>query len=89
MDLHFPEAGSLKEKRALLRPLLDASRARYRVAIAETGYQDLHQRALIEVAAVASSARVVTEELDAVERLVWSQTGLEVASTRRWWSDGE
>ncbi len=89
IELHFPSSRSLKEKRALLRPIIDASRTRYRVAIAETGFQDLHQRALVEVAAVASVEHVVTEELDAVERLVWSSPGLEVVSARRWWSDGE
>ncbi|MGO9558103.1 MAG: DUF503 domain-containing protein [Acidimicrobiales bacterium] len=89
IELHFPAVRSLKEKRSLLRPIIDASRSRYRVAIAEVGHQDLHQRALIEVAAVASAAHVVTEELDAVERLVWSSPGLEVVAARRWWSDSD
>ncbi len=89
IELHFPSCRSLKEKRALLRPIVDSSRARYRVAIAEVGYQDLHQRTLLEVAAVAAAAKVVTDELDAVERLVWSSPGLEVVSSRRWWSDAE
>jgi uncharacterized protein YlxP (DUF503 family) len=89
MEVHFPSAHSLKEKRALLRPIIDSSRTRYRVAIAEVGFQDLHQRALVEVAAVAGSGHVVTEQLDAVERLVWSSPGTEVVSARRWWSDGE
>lgn len=89
IELHFPSATSLKEKRSLLRPLIDSSRTRYRVAVAEVGFQDLHQRALVEVAAVASSARVVTEELDAVERLCWAAPGTEVISCRRWWADDE
>jgi uncharacterized protein YlxP (DUF503 family) len=89
IELHFPASRSLKEKRALLRPIIDASRTRYRVAIAEVAYQDLHQRALLEVAAVASAGHVVTDELDAVERLVWSSPGLEVVAARRWWSEGE
>lgn len=87
IELHIPQARSLKEKRSVLRPLIESSRSRYRVAIAEVGFQELHQRAVLEVAAVASAAHVVTEELDAVERLVWSSPGLEVVSTRRWWSE--
>lgn len=87
VELHFPAARSLKEKRSLLRPVVESSRSRYRVAIAEVGYQELHQRAIVEVAAVASAAHVVTEVLDAVERLVWSSPGLEVTSTRRWWPE--
>lgn len=87
IELHFPAARSLKEKRSLLRPILDTARARYRVAIAETAHQELHQRALVEVAAVAAAVGVVEGELDAVERLVWSSPGLEVVATRRWWPE--
>ncbi len=83
VELHMPVARSLKEKRSTLRPILDTARARYRVAIAEIGYQELHQRALLEVAAVASAEHVVTEMLDAVERLVWSSSSAEVVATRR------
>lgn len=89
IELHFPSARSLKEKRSLLRPIIDSSRTRYRVAIAEIGYQDLHQRALIEVAAVAAAEHVVTEELDAVERLIWGAPGLEVVMTRRYWAEAD
>jgi len=89
VELRIPAAHSLKEKRATLRPILDGARSRYRVAIAEVDYQDRHQRALIEVAAVASAGHVVTEVLDAVERLVWSVGGTEVVATHRWWSEAE
>jgi uncharacterized protein YlxP (DUF503 family) len=88
VELHIPAARSLKEKRATIRPILDTARNRYRVAISEVGFQDLHQRALLEVAAVASAGHVVTETLDAVERLVWSASGAEVVScSRRWLED--
>jgi uncharacterized protein YlxP (DUF503 family) len=88
VELHIPSARSLKEKRATIRPILDSARARYRVAIAEVGFQDLHQRALLEVAAVAAAEHVVTEVLDAVERLMWSAPAAEVVGTsRRWLED--
>ena len=58
------------------------------MAVAETGYQELHQRSLVEVAAAAAAERVVTETLDAVERYIWSLPGLEVVgATRRWLED--
>jgi hypothetical protein len=89
VELHIPEARSLKDKRAAIRPILDTARARYRVAISEVGYQDLHQRALLEVAAVASAEHVVTDTLDAVERMVWSLGGSEVVRTRRRWLEDD
>lgn len=88
IELHLPNARSLKEKRATIRPIIDTSRGRFRVAISEVGYQELHQRALLEVAAVASAEHVVAEMLDAVERLAWSVPDAEVVScSRRWLED--
>ncbi len=88
VELHFPACRSLKEKRAVLRPIIDGSRARFGVAVAETAFQELHQRSVVEVAAAAASERVVTETLDAVERFIWSLPGLEVTgAARRWLED--
>ena len=85
VELHFPVCRSLKDKRAVLRPVIEGARARFAVAAAETGYQELHQRSIVEVAAAAASERVVVETLDAVERFIWSRPNLEVvAATRRW-----
>jgi hypothetical protein len=89
VELHIPTARSLKDKRATIRPILEASRSRYRVAISEVGYQELHHRALLEVAVVASAEHVVIETLDAVERLVWTFGGAEVIETRRRWLEAE
>jgi hypothetical protein len=88
VELHFPACRSLKDKRAVLRPVIEGARARFGVAVAEAGYQDLHQRALVEVAAAAANESVVIETLDAVERFIWSLPGLEVlGTTRRWLED--
>ena len=74
-----PTARSLKAKRAVLRPVIEGLRQRFRVAVAEVDHQDLWQRAEVAVAAVAGSAAHVTDVLDACERFVWSQPELEVA----------
>ena len=88
VELHLPACRSLKDKRAVVRPVIDGARSRFGVAVAEAGFQDLHQRSVIEVAAAAASERGVTETLDAVERFIWSLPGLEVVGTvRRWLED--
>ena len=87
LDLHLPGLHSLKEKRAVLRPILDGARLRYRVAAAEVSHQDHWQRAGLGVAAVASSPGHVTEVLDNVERFVWSFPEVEVLGAERSWAD--
>lgn len=83
VELYLPGSRSLKDKRQALRPILEGSRRRYRVAIGEVDHQDLHRRATLEVAAVSAAGHVVTETLDAVERLVWSMPEVEVVGATR------
>ncbi len=85
LDLHVPQARSLKDKRAEIRPLIDGLRNRFHVAAGETEFQDQWQRAVITVAAVSASVRHVTEILDSCERFVWSFPELEVMSSSRGW----
>ena len=70
---------SLKEKRSVLRPILEGCRRRFAVAAAEVDHQDLWQRAELGMAAVSSIALGhAGEVLDAVERFVWSFPEVEV-----------
>ncbi len=54
VELHFPGARSLKEKRHDLRSLIDRIRARCTVLIIESDHQELHQRAGLALASLAS-----------------------------------
>jgi uncharacterized protein YlxP (DUF503 family) len=85
VELQLPDAHSLKDKRSLIRPILDGSRRRFAVAAAEVGHQDRWQRATLSMAAVSASVHQVTELLDAVERFVWSFPEVEVLSCQRDW----
>jgi uncharacterized protein YlxP (DUF503 family) len=88
-DLHLAQARSLKDKRAVIRPILDGCRQRFSVAAAEVGYQDRWQRAELAAAAVSASAAHVTEMLDAVERFIWSFPEVEVVAMSRHWLEVE
>ena len=50
IDLHFPDAGSLKSKRKELSSIKAQLHGRLGVAVSETGYQDLWQRATLTAA---------------------------------------
>ncbi len=85
VELHIGVSRSLKDKRQVLRSILDGARHRYGVAAAEVGFQDQWQRALLGFAVVASSARQATEVIDEVDRFVWSRPDLDVLSCDRRW----
>lgn len=85
LDLRIPQARSLKDKRQVVASLLELSRRRFGVSAAEVDHQELHQRATLAMAVVASSARQAEEVLDSVEDLVWSRVEVEVLSAERTW----
>jgi uncharacterized protein YlxP (DUF503 family) len=87
VDLHVPASGSLKEKRSVIRHLLETARRRFGVSASEVGHQDLHQRATLGFAVVAPTAGRVEEILDGIERFVWSEPRATVLSTARHWLD--
>ena len=91
VDLHIPQSRSLKEKRAAVKPIVEGIRQRFSLTVAEVGYQDKWQRALIGVAVVSETYAHAAEVVDAVERWVWSRPDIEVSSFRTEWStfDGE
>jgi hypothetical protein len=65
LEIHIPEAHSLKEKRFYLRSLKDKLR-RFNVSVAECEHQDLWQRSTIGVVAVASDGGVLEQTLQSV-----------------------
>lgn len=52
LELHFPGARSLKDKRHVLRGLQSRIRKQFNVSVAEVEFQDLWQRARLAVVAV-------------------------------------
>lgn len=89
VELHLPDAHSLKDKRAALRPILEGSRRRFAVAAAEVDHQDRWQRATLAMAVVSASVTHAEDVLDRVERFVWSFPEVEVLASRRDWLDLE
>ena len=80
-DLHLPACHSLKEKRSVLKPLTTALRRSLNVSVAETGQQDLWQRAEIACAVVGSSKSVVDETIRAADRMVEETDGVRILDT--------
>jgi len=87
IDLHLPECRSLKAKRAVLRPVVEGLRSRFRVSAAEVGGQDLWQRARVGVAVVGGTESHVRDVMDEIERWIWARPGVEVLSMDRTWLD--
>lgn len=53
--LHVPQASSLKQKRQVVKSILDRARHTYRVAASEIDDQDVHRIAVLGFASVSGS----------------------------------
>ncbi len=72
LELYFPESGSLKSKRQILKRIKDRTHSRFNVSISEVDNGDLWQRATLGVAVVSKDQRyangVLSRIADNVER---------------------
>ena len=82
-DVLLGDVHSLKDKRAVIRPILADLRRTTEASVAEVGDQDLHRRAEIGGGVVASGAARVAEVLDRAERLVAGRPEITLLSARR------
>ena len=85
--MRLPQSHSLKEKRAVVKTILQGAMRRYGVAAAEVDHQDTWQRATFGFAVVSGSSSHAQEVLDAVERFVWSFPEVEVIDASMQWVD--
>jgi len=66
LDLHIPEAQSLKDKRQVLRSLKDRLRGQFNVAVAELEHQDVWQRSVVGVVTLSNEEQHVENTLQKV-----------------------
>jgi uncharacterized protein YlxP (DUF503 family) len=89
VELHVPQSRSLKEKRAVVKPIVEGLRHRFSLSVAEVGYQDKWQRTLIGFAVVSESYSHAVEVVEAAERWIWSRPDVDVSSFDADWSTYE
>jgi uncharacterized protein YlxP (DUF503 family) len=68
IDLHFPDAASLKGKRKELASIKAQLRTRMGAAVAEVDHHDLWQRARLTAALTSGSLATLSTAADNVER---------------------
>jgi uncharacterized protein YlxP (DUF503 family) len=60
------EIHSLKDKRRIVKSLVEKSRNRFNVSVAEVGDQDVYERTSIGIAAIGNDGRVLNSLLDRI-----------------------
>lgn len=73
VELHFPEAGSLKGKRKYVKSAKAQLENRFGASVAEVDHHELWQRTRLTLACVAREHREVEQLLDEAERYLNGQ----------------
>jgi len=81
-DIHFPENGSLKDKRQYLRSLKAGLVRRLGASVAEVGYHDLWQRSRIILSLCGGSHHETARALDLAVQFL-EQRDYQLAVTHR------
>jgi uncharacterized protein YlxP (DUF503 family) len=66
LEIHIPDARSLKDKRQVLRSLKDRLRAHFNVAVAELEHEDLWQRSKVGVVSISNDGKHLEESFAAI-----------------------
>ena len=66
LEIHIPDARSLKDKRQVLRSLKDRLRSRFNVAVAELDHQETWQRAQVGIVSISNDPTHLEQSLRAV-----------------------
>jgi uncharacterized protein len=66
-EIRIDHSHSLKDKRQVVKSLKDRLRSRFNVAVAETGEQEMWQRAIVSAVTVSSDRKAAEESLQRVE----------------------
>jgi len=80
LTFYIPYATSLKDKRQVCRSLVEKTRHKFNVAIAEVATQDNHQTLIIGVAVVSSEFSHAQESLEKIIRFMEANTDAELTS---------
>jgi len=81
LDLHISEANSLKEKRFVLKSLIDRIKNKFNVSVAEVDANDLWQRAVIGIACVSNETVMINKVFEQIKNLVLGVHSVELINS--------
>ena len=80
LEIHIPDARSLKDKRQVIRSLKEKLRAQFNVAVAELDHQDTWQRSQVGIVTLSSSVSHLEQSLQTVFAQAEELLGRELVS---------
>lgn len=70
IPIHLHGLGSLKDKRRIVKSLIERLRSRFNASVSEVAAQDNKRIALIGIAVVSNESRFVEEQIDQITAFI-------------------
>jgi uncharacterized protein YlxP (DUF503 family) len=81
VEIHFPHARSLKDKRRELAAIKSRLRGRFNAAVAELDFHEMWQRTALGIVTLNHERRIVEQILEAVRRDIEAHVQGEILNT--------
>jgi uncharacterized protein YlxP (DUF503 family) len=85
IELHLPNAHSLKEKRASIKSCIERLKKSINASVAEIGFTDKWQRSVIALCIVGTDKHYLEKSMSRVENIVMQLPELVIARIERQW----
>ena len=85
IELLIPWARSLKDRRSAVRGLKERLRSRFNASVAEVGYQDKWQRAILAVCIVDGDRRQLESAMTRIRQLTEEAQDVQITGMRQQW----
>lgn len=70
VHIHLHGLNSLKDKRSIVKSLIERLRGRFNVSVSEVGYNDSRSAALVGLAVVSNDKAHAAQQLDTIEHFI-------------------
>lgn len=82
-EIFIFNADSLKSKRSVVKSIIEKSKNRFNISIAEVGDNDKWQKSIIAFSTISNEQKVVEETMDKVINFFDSYSEIEIISIKR------
>lgn len=82
-EIYIFNANSLKSKRSVVKSIIEKSKNRFNISIAEVGENDKWQKSIIAFSTISNSQRIVEETIEKVINFFDSYSEIEIINIKR------
>ena len=83
IELIIYSSNSLKEKRHVIKSIIERLKSRFNISICEIGEQDKWQKSIIGLCTLSNSTRIVDETIDKIINFIENDNRIEIINIQR------